>query len=135
MIITPPQPKGFIELPADWERIAREAAEKIPLKDATRELMHKLTADLDAALLAAVERYLGHPLTDPEIVLGRLTNVTIEGEEGETYCMDGVPLLWAGPPVIERVGDTLKGDRKFLLLEQDADEQQDPKGLTTSSNL
>lgn len=115
-IITPKQPGGYFELPDNWDEIARAAAEKIPLKDAHRDLADKFTAALDAALQVAVEKYLGHPLTDPEIVVGRLSNVRIEGEDGETYCMDGVPILWAGDPVIERVENTLRGERKLLEL-------------------
>lgn len=120
MIITPPQPKGYFELPPEWDRIALEAAEKIPLKDANRELAAKFTADLDAALQVAVERYLGHPLTDPEVVVGRLTNSTVQGEEGEIYCMDGTPILWAGDITIERVENTLRGSRKLEQLLPDS---------------
>lgn len=116
MIITQPQPGGYFELPPEWDKIAQAAAEKMPLKDAQRQLASKLTADLDAALQAAVERYLGHPLTDPQFIVGRLTNVRIEGETGETFCMDGVPILWAGDPVIERVENTLRGVRELLEL-------------------
>lgn len=116
MIITPPQPKGYFELPPEWDAIALQAAEKLPLKDAHRQLAAKFTAELDGALQEAVERFLGHPLTDPEIVVGRLANVRFEGEEGETYCMDGVPILWAGDIAIERVEDTLRGHRQLIQL-------------------
>lgn len=114
MIFVPPQTK--IQLPPELDEIARQAAEKMPLKAAHKELAAKLTADLDAALQAAVERYLGHPLTDPEIVVGRLTNARVQEDAGETYCMDGVPILWAGDIVIERVDDTLRAHRQLIYL-------------------
>lgn len=103
----------------EFDAIQRAAAEKLPLKDAHRTLAKKLTEDLDAALLVAVEAHLGEPLTDPEILRGRLTNVTVEGEEGETYCLDGVPLLWAGPVSTTREGDTVRAERKLQQLVPD----------------
>lgn len=116
MIVTPPQPTGYFELPPEWDKIALAAAEKIPLKDAHRQLAAKFTAELDAALQMAVERYLGHPLTDAEAIVGRLTNVRVQSEAGETYCMDGVPVLWAGDVVVDRVDNTLQGSRELVHL-------------------
>lgn len=101
----------------EFDAIQREAAMKIPIKEATREVARRLLADLDAALQLAVERYLGQPLTDPETLRGRLTNATYEGEEGETYCVDGVPVLWAGPASIVRDGDSVRGNRQLRQLE------------------
>lgn len=100
----------------EFDAIQRAAAEKLPLKQAHRELAKKLTEDLDAALNVAVEAFLGVPLTDPEVIRGRLTNVTIEGEPGETYCLDGVPLLWAGPVSTTREGDTVRAERQLRQL-------------------
>lgn len=100
----------------EYSAIERAAAEKLPLKEAHRTLAKKLTEDLDTALHLAVEAYLGVPLTDPQVVIGRLTNVTIEGQEGETYCMDGVPVLWAGPVTTTREDDTLRGERPLRQL-------------------
>lgn len=116
MIITPTQPGGYFELPPEWDKIAQAAAEKMPLKDAHRQLASKFTAELDTALQAAVERFLGHQLTDPEVVVGRLTNVRVQDEPGETYCMDGVPILWAGDVEVERVGNVLTGSRELVQL-------------------
>lgn len=100
----------------EWSAIERAAAEKLPLKEAHRTLAKKLTEDLDAALLVAVEAHLGEPLTDPEILRGRLTNVTVEGQEGETYCLDDVPLLWSGPVTVTREVDALRGERQLRQL-------------------
>lgn len=100
----------------EWDAIERAAAEKLPLKEAHRTLAKKLTEDLDAALHVAVEAYLGVPLTDPEVIRGRLTNGTVQGEEGETYCMDGVPVLWAGPVTVTREDDTVRAERQLRQL-------------------
>lgn len=105
-----------IALLPEMTDIERAAAEKMPVRDATREVAKHLQADLEAALQAAIEQYLGAPITDPEILRGRLTNVTVEGQEGETYCVDGVPVLWVGPVNMVREGDTIRGERQLQQL-------------------
>ena len=97
--------------------IEREVAMKIPAKEAAREVGRRLQADLDAALQVAVERYLGHPITDPTILVGRLTHVSRQGKEGTTYHVDGVPVLWAGLASIVREADTVRGERQLRQID------------------
>lgn len=96
------------------EGAEREVAMRIPAKEAMRELATKLQADLDAALLEAIEAHLGEPLTDPATLVGRFMVTREPGEDGvagDVYSVDGVPILWAGPIGIERVVDDMKGTR------------------------
>ena len=97
----------------------REAALRLPIKHAMLELAVKLQQDLDAALHEAAERFLGHALADPEELRGRLEVTQTQGEEGETYRIDTVPILWAGPIGLSREGDEMRGGRvlKHLLAE------------------
>jgi formylmethanofuran dehydrogenase subunit B len=104
--------------------IERAAAEKMPIKDAMREIARNLVADLDAALQIAIDRFAGHPVTDVEEIRGRLTHVVIAGheDEGTTYCVDGVPVLWAGPVSMERDGNMMHGERKIRQLIEGTEE-------------
>ncbi len=112
-VFTPPQEAIGIVTFTDIER---EAMEALPLKQAMRSLLRQLEDELNAQLKAAIEAQLGHELTDPEILRGRLTNVTVEGEKGTTYCLDTVPLLWVGEAAITREGDTLTAKRDIRQL-------------------
>jgi hypothetical protein len=116
------------ELPADesspvWLPPAandaeREAALVLPRKQATRDLARALQADLDRELSTAVGRALGVELTDPRQQLEghAFECVTVEGEEGETYMMDGVPILWAGPITLDDDGDEMAMRRELRHL-------------------
>lgn len=95
----------------ELDALQREAALKMPIKDAMRECARHLSAQLDTALKKAVEHYLGRDLRSEADVRGRLTlytdppdYVTQPEARGETYAMDGKPILWAGPVTIERTG-------------------------------
>lgn len=102
------------ELEVRRQEAAREAALRMPIKDAMRELHGKLQADLDAALQLAVERRLGAPLTDPDALRGRLEVAGPDEEGADTYILDGVPLLWAGPIGLSRDGDAEMGATRTL---------------------
>lgn len=106
---------------AELEAAARIAAERMPIKDAMKQIGEQLAADLDANLQDAVQRCLGVPMTDPEVVRGRLhcypdhPDKPAE-ERGETFVLDGIAILWAGPVRLEREGDTMKGVRSLRHL-------------------
>lgn len=152
----------------EMDSMIREANMVLPVKQATRELGAKLAADLDAALLEAIERHLGVALTDVETIRGRLTlhpdlpprrRITLcaacagnvddgvaiytmppilpcekcgsfsedrhvfESDPsqtrepyGETYALDGVPILWAGPVKLENDGSNMKAGRSLRAL-------------------
>lgn len=103
--------------------IEREAALKLPMKRAAREVGKALAADLDRELQVAVERFLGKPVTDPEAVRGRLAHAHVTGEpDAVIYCMDAVPILYVGPITTQLDGDDFKGSRvlRHLLAEPGA---------------
>lgn len=92
--------------------------EKLPVKFATKEVLQQAQADVDGQLLAAVERYLGAPVTDPEQVEGRLRHAdVIGGDKGRTFYMDGVPILHIGPLQVYREGDTICGKHDVVHFE------------------
>jgi hypothetical protein len=99
----------------------REVMERIPIKDAMRDLMAQLNAELEANLKTAIEAFTGEPLTDPEVLRGRLHHVARQGDEdaGLTYFMDGVAILWVGPAAIIRQGDVLTANRSIQQLVPD----------------
>jgi hypothetical protein len=111
--MVPPAPPR-IEV-VELDAAMRQAALKMPIKDAMRECATVLQQQLDAQLLTAIERHMGEPLTEPERqVRGHLSAVDgvdadgaptqAEDERGTVYAMDGVPILWAGPVRLERQG-------------------------------
>lgn len=118
---------AVVEEAATFDKAAWDAvALKIPLKDARRECAKALQDQLDAALKDAIERHLGVPLVNEAQVRGRLT---LHGdvftanreqlavyERGETYAMEGVPILWAGPVKIEHVDDEVRATRHLRHL-------------------
>lgn len=108
-----------------------EAALVLPGKQAIREIGQNLADDLDAHLDTALRRALD---VGPEVDLLALVAAhvfelvpdgafTEEGEfiplhdRGETYVLDGRPILWAGPVTLERTneGDAVqvRGARKI----------------------
>lgn len=119
---------------ADFAAQLREANLKLPIKDKMRDLARQMQQHLDAELQKAVERFLGHPVTDPRQVAGRLTHQqppvealrdAAQGEACTIYSMDGVPVLKAGAQVLERRGDELHA---FQLVEQLLPEDFKPTG-------
>ena len=107
------------------DAVMQEAAMRMPIKDAMKELGARLSLELDDNLRKAIERRLGEPLTDPAILEGRLTvhpdgQDIPEAERGETYALDLVPILWVGPVKLEREGDAsgyhMKGSRQLRHL-------------------
>lgn len=101
---------------AEEERVFREAAEKLPVKDAMRRVLLRLESELNAELQEAVERFLGGPLAEPEQLRGRLMHAQLEGDEGLTYFVDRVPILWVAPSKIERDGNLLRVERPIRQL-------------------
>lgn len=108
---------GAVIEKAAREQANREAAYLMPIKDAMRTLADNLRHDLDAALEVAIERQLCHPIGDVEALRGRLEVITVEGEEGETYHLDGVPILWRGPVALERDGDEMRASQTLKHLQ------------------
>lgn len=105
----------------ELEAAARIAAERMPIKDAAKQIGEQLARDLDANLQDAVQRLLRTPLADPQVLRGRLHCYpdrpdTPAEERGETYVLDGTPILWAGPVRLERDGMEMKGVRALRHL-------------------
>jgi hypothetical protein len=118
-------PAGAVQTAlAAAEAQAKEVMERLPLKDATKEVLQQAQADVDAQLLAAVERYLGGPVTDPAQVEGRLRHAdVVDGKRGRTFYMDGMPLLRIGPLQVYREGDIIHGKHDVVHFEAKAGEQ------------
>jgi hypothetical protein len=114
----------------ELEEAARIAAERIPLKDALKKLTDQMDAELNRELQTAVERYLGAPVTDAELLRGRMVHVQIPGDEGLTYCVDSTPVLWVGPAAITREGDTMKASRSIQQLLPAVNESDDHEART-----
>lgn len=101
---------------AERDALARDAAYVLPLKQAMRDLHAKLAADFERELRIAIERQLGHPVDDPEILRGRLRIHATHGQ-GEIYSLDGVEILQAGPVRLERDGeDNMAAGRTLIHL-------------------
>lgn len=100
---------------AAFEAQLREANLKMPIKDAMRGLARQMQEHLDTELQKAVQRYLGHEITDPATLIGRLRHLQRQGEDFTTYFLDAVAVLKAGPQVLERRGDELHA---YQLVEQ-----------------
>lgn len=106
---------------AELDAAARIAAERMPIKDAMKQIGEQLARDLDANLQDAVQRLLRTPLADPQVLRGRLhcypdrPDKPAE-ERGETYVLDGIAILWAGPVQLERDGMEMKGVRSLRHL-------------------
>lgn len=114
----------------------REAALKLPIKEALRELSQRTQTELNDHLRLMIEAYLQTDLVDPERqVRGRLSVVATsrpltDGESvlvppeqrGDTYWMDDTPIMWAGPVALSRVGDEMRADRsiRYYLQPRDA---------------
>jgi hypothetical protein len=96
----------------------REANLVLPRKQANRDLARMLQADLDRELAVALGRALGTPLTDPAAQLEGHTFEcqVVAGHEEETYLLDGVPILWAGPVTYEDNGEQVSVARPLKHL-------------------
>jgi hypothetical protein len=102
---------------ADQRAMEKEVAERLPLKAAMRDLLAQLDAELNRQLQAAIERFLGAPVTDPEILRGRLVHGHYPDDPGLTYLIDDTPILWVGEAAIQREGDELKCTREIRQLQ------------------
>lgn len=98
----------------ELEAAVREAALKLPIKQAIRECGPAVAEQVSAELLTAVCRFHGKPferLEELDTYTDRLTlhpdDDSLEpGERGEAYVIDGRhPILWLGPVKIERLGE------------------------------
>lgn len=118
--------------PEQLNAAVREAALVIPGKQAVREIANNLAADLDAHLDSAIRTALKLG-PDADVVAameqGHTWELVPDGafddagafipmdERGETYVLDGEPLLWAGPVELTRTdnGDDVqvRGQRKI----------------------
>lgn len=98
------------------EGAEREAALRLPLKEAVRDLGKVLHTELEEHLLIAVRRYLGQPEASMESVMQQIAGrFTLHPDpfdpdepqavRGETYAIDSNPVLWAGPIAVQRFGD------------------------------
>lgn len=122
---------GVMKLELD--AVVREAALKLPRKQALKECAEALQEQLGMHLMAVIEAHLGEELVDPQRQLagrffvvgdaasrwegGRLVHVPPQ-ERGDTYSLDETPLLWAGPVKLETVGDEVSASRPLRLLVQ-----------------
>lgn len=101
-----------IHLMPEVEEAVREAALKLPRKQAMRDLAAILQADLDRELTTAVGIAIGMELTDLDQLHGHtFERVTIEGEEGESFLLDGRRILWVGPVTVNDDGEQVTVDR------------------------
>lgn len=112
-LVKPPEPKPLQVV--EFSDIEREVAERLPLKAARRQVEIKLQAELEAALQVAVERHLGHAVTQPSEIMGRLSHAERRG--GLMYFLDRTPVLWVGPVHWERKDDTVTGERLLQQIE------------------
>ena len=87
----------------------REVALRLPRKQAMRDLARRLADEQDEHIEKAIRAYFeaqGMSLDDPEQLRGRLTvhqdqEADEHGARGDTYAMDGVPVVWIGPVKVE----------------------------------
>jgi hypothetical protein len=96
-----------IHLLPEVQDAVREANLVIPRKNARRDLARILASDLERELGIALGLALGAELTDPAAQLAGHTFelVTIEGEEGESYLLDGRRIMWVGPVTTKDDGE------------------------------
>jgi hypothetical protein len=124
---------GIVLTAMELDAAEREAALRMPMKDAMKDAAMVLAAKLDAALLQLLQLYYrAEGEIEPEeqatleLVMqitgcrpGRLTiHPSIELEQlpekpGEVYAIDGVPLLWVGPVEIQAEGDPRDNTVRF----------------------
>lgn len=105
--------KRMLERAAEKDR----SLDKVAVGIAFEELKALLAADLENALAEAIEKHLAIELTDPAVQLADHRLVAEFGEDGqETYLLDGVALLWAGPVTVARNGDEMAAHRTLKHL-------------------
>lgn len=97
----------------ELDAAVREAALKLPIKEAIRECGPAVAEQVSAELLRAVNRFRGKPIASMDELEAFTNRLTLHpdddelepGERGEAYVIDGEqPLLWVGPIKIERMG-------------------------------
>lgn len=71
-------------------------------------LASAMAREKDGLISAAVKRHLGVDTLDLPALVGRLERKTIEGEPGEEFCVDGVPVIWIGDIQMVRCGHELQ---------------------------
>lgn len=91
-----------------------EVAQRLPMKDALKKLTMQMDGELNAALQVAIERFLGGPVSDPEILRGRLTHANID--DGLVYAIDGTAVLWVAPAKVWRDEEVLRAERPIRQL-------------------
>lgn len=98
----------------ELDAVVREAALKLPIKEAIRECGPAVAEQVSAELLRAVNRFRGAPLATSQELEAFTNRLTLHpdddevepGQRGEAYVIDGEhPILWVGPIKIERFGD------------------------------
>ncbi len=77
-------------------------------------LAHDLAHDFDDTLRAAITRHMGTEAWTLDSLRGRLSAVTVAGIDGETFCLDGHPLVRFFPTKIEFLGTTMYVTRPYL---------------------
>lgn len=85
--------------------------------EALANLKAQMDRDQDTALKKAVEAFLGHEVTDPAPLIGRLAHAEVKDEPGaKVFLVDGTPVLWVGPDVVKVVGNELHAVRPMRQL-------------------
>jgi hypothetical protein len=84
-------------------------------KPALRTLAERLQSELEAAVMAAIVSR-GHSVQTLADFKGRLFRIRKEGVKGETFTLDGKPLLWAGDVEIVHVGGVPQATRRIQMF-------------------
>lgn len=67
------------------------------LQEKIKTLQHRLARDLDSVVGAAILHRLGVESVALRELQGRLNRVTVQGQPGEIYTLDGLPFLYVKP--------------------------------------
>lgn len=92
-----------------------------PHQAALEQLGTRLAAELDDAIIEALARHLKRPIRG-SAELQELASLLQQKadpahpEAGETYAIDGVEILWAGPIHVEQEGTKLRAGREIRQL-------------------
>jgi hypothetical protein len=103
----------------ELDEAQRQAALKLPRKQALRELHKVLQAKLDAALLHTITHQLGHEPKEEEVSKGQLEVEPCHEpgfDHGEIYSYMGTAILYAGPIELGGEGEEMRARRDLLIL-------------------
>ncbi|UZZ08977.1 hypothetical protein NDO41_16400 [Ectopseudomonas mendocina] len=71
-------------------------------------LASAMVREKDGLISAAVKQHLGVDTLDLPALVGRLERKSVEGEPGEEFSVDGVPVIWIGDIQMVNVGSELQ---------------------------